>query len=43
MMGFFSVFALIQVLALIVLFVMVVYALWLAIKALQIYIRKNSY
>lgn len=32
----------IQIAMVIILFVMVIYALWLAIKALQIYIRKNS-
>jgi hypothetical protein len=37
-----SIFIFIQIAAIIILFILVTYALWLAVKALRIYIRKNS-
>ena len=39
---FITIFTILQFVMIIVLFIMVLYPLWLAIKALKLYIRKNS-
>ena len=41
-MAYITIFSLLQIAILLFLFVLVVYVLLLAVKALQIYIRKNS-
>lgn len=42
MTSFITIFTLLQFAVIIVLLVMVLYTLWLAIKALKLYIRKNN-
>ena len=42
MTAYITVFQVVQLIMMIVLFVMTISALWLGIKALLIYIRKNS-